>query len=66
MTRPRRSLLRRLLGPADRAFGMSALLLDQLAYPDSGSPDGAEAELSIAVTLLAGELSGPCPAMERG
>lgn len=62
-----RSLLRHLFRPTERAFGMSALLLDELAYPESGTPDHAIAELSMAVTLLAGELSaGSCHAAERG
>lgn len=64
MTRPRRSLLRRLLRPADRAFGVSALLLEELAYPgDAAAAPDALAGLSIAVTLLAGELA-TCPPVE--
>jgi len=54
-------------GPLARAFRASAMLLEQLAYPepDAGrrarpgreAHDASLAELSIAVTLMAGALS---------
>jgi hypothetical protein len=48
-------------GPLTRAFRASALLLEQLAYPEPDAKghqayDASLAELSMAVTLMSGAL----------